>query len=114
MQLHDDGIMTSGDGYVSGYGDGSGYGSGYGSGDGSGYGDGDGDGDGWHKIADAGDHAVCVEPIWGTVKVGCIADSIDGWAASWEEVAADEGVELTGEQAATILDAARAHTKGAA
>jgi hypothetical protein len=42
------------------------------------------------------------------VKVDCQVHTIEEWRERWAEIAKDEGVEVSAEQVAQILDAARA------
>ena len=116
----------SGSGYVDGSGDGSGNGAGSGDGSGSdsgyasGYGDGDayasgsgyGYGDGYLIATGIEEHPTAYLLLpWAWLRIGCQALPLEEWRERWEELAENEGVEVTQEQADAIFavaDAARA------
>ena len=95
-----------------GSGSGSGYGDGYGFGYGSGFGDGFGSGSGYGfaEIGTVGGHTVAANR-YGAVRVGCQVHTIAAWREQWREIAAEEGVEVSRERVAVLLNKAETMVK---
>ena len=96
---------------MNGAGGGAGYGAGYGCGHGAGDGYGDGSGyGGFVEVGTVGDHTVTANH-YGAVRVGCQVHTIAAWREQWREIAAEEGVEVSLERVAALLNKAETMVK---